>query len=460
MSQKFDRPPFGPRPTIKLTRAQQPRLPAALQPTYTQERNDRKESAQNTLSNQHAAAILASISDGLCTLSANWCVNYLNPAATRMLNISLTQAVGVPIDTLIRIVDEEGSTAGLSMHRPALERGQAVGMRARFLRLDERILHVDYALCPIVIAEHNDNENSNPPLILLQFSDIGAKVKAERAVQELNTQLIAASHRAGMSEIASGILHNVGNVLNSLNVSANLIRETLESTPVDGMGRLAALLTAHKDDLASFFSLDPKGQQVIPYLHTLQQTIQSEHTVLRNESRQLLKHLEHIKAVVSTQQTYAKSETHVDEIVLAELIHDAVELNQNALRHHDVNVHLRCPEALTVCSDPHLILQILVNLLSNASEALEDSRAALRTIEIDVTQTQPNRVTIAVKDFGKGIAEDNLDKVFQASFSTKPEGHGFGLHSSALAARQIGGELRAFSEGPDKGATFSLEIPA
>lgn len=72
---------------------------------------------------------------------------------------------------------------------------------------------------------------------------------------------------------------------------------------------------------------------------------------------------------------------------------------------------------------------------------------------------QDETARITVSDNGVGIAVENLTRIFAHGFTTKKNGHGFGLHSSALAAKELGGSLRASSEGPDRGATFILELP-
>ena len=66
---------------------------------------------------------------------------------------------------------------------------------------------------------------------------------------------------------------------------------------------------------------------------------------------------------------------------------------------------------------------------------------------------------ISYIDNGIGIPADNLTRIFGHGFTTRKEGHGFGLHSGALAAKELGGALTVESDGPGKGATFTLEFP-
>jgi signal transduction histidine kinase len=68
-------------------------------------------------------------------------------------------------------------------------------------------------------------------------------------------------------------------------------------------------------------------------------------------------------------------------------------------------------------------------------------------------------VAIIVRDNGVGILPENLTRIFGHGFTTKKDGHGFGLHSGALAAKQMNGALSVQSAGPGKGAAFTLELP-
>jgi two-component system, LuxR family, sensor kinase FixL len=69
------------------------------------------------------------------------------------------------------------------------------------------------------------------------------------------------------------------------------------------------------------------------------------------------------------------------------------------------------------------------------------------------------RLRITVADNGVGVAPESFSRLFTQGFTTKKEGHGFGLHSSALAAEEMGGTLTCVSEGPGRGAAFTLELP-
>jgi C4-dicarboxylate-specific signal transduction histidine kinase len=111
-----------------------------------------------------------------------------------------------------------------------------------------------------------------------------------------------------------------------------------------------------------------------------------------------------------------------------------------------------------VTVERHKVLQILVNIIRNAKFACDESGRSDKRMTVRITQDD-RHVRIAVIDNGVGIPQENLTRIFAHGFTTRKTGHGFGLHSGALAAKELGGELLAQSDGPGKGATFTLEFP-
>jgi signal transduction histidine kinase len=109
--------------------------------------------------------------------------------------------------------------------------------------------------------------------------------------------------------------------------------------------------------------------------------------------------------------------------------------------------------------DKHRVLQILVNLINNAKQALEASANRSPQIILRLRVVDDGRVRVEVEDNGEGIAQDNLARVFEHGFTTRVDGHGFGLHSCILAAHELGGDLTVRSAGPGSGALFILELP-
>ena len=129
----------------------------------------------------------------------------------------------------------------------------------------------------------------------------------------------------------------------------------------------------------------------------------------------------------------------------------------SALARHHVTVLRQFAPLPALPLDRARILQVLVNLISNAKFAMGDLASGELTLRVEMAGEA--RLRFAVQDQGEGIPPDNLTRMFAHGFTTRKGGHGFGLHGSALAAREMGGTLTAASDGPGRGATFTLEVP-
>jgi PAS domain S-box-containing protein len=290
--------------------------------------------------------------------------------------------------------------------------------------------------------------------------DVTERKRAEAELEDMHKKLLLTSHQAGMAEVATSVLHNVGNVLNSVNVSAGLVTEKMRESKLHNIARLAALLAEHEADLAHFLTEDPRGRQVPAYLRQLAQHLTGEHAEIVREIEALTRNVEHIKEIVAMQQSYARVGGVVERVAVAELVADALQMNAGALERHGVQLvrDQSAPGPLEISVERHKVLQILVNVIRNAKYACDESGRKDKRIAVTVTQVD-SRVRIAIADNGVGIAPEYLTRIFSHGFSTRKGGHGFGLHSAALAAKELGGSLHAQSDGPGQGATFILELP-
>lgn len=284
---------------------------------------------------------------------------------------------------------------------------------------------------------------------------------AQQKLAATYKELVDASRMAGMAEVATSVLHNVGNVLNSLNVSANLIATMARNSKLDSLRKLSALLEEHGADLGTFLVEDPKGRRVPELLKKLGDMAATEREQLMAEIVSLQKSIDHIKEIVTMQQSHAKMLGITETIAPELLFEDAIRMNAAALARHRVTVVREFHPTTPVCVEKGKVLQILVNLIRNAQFACDEVQAQRpreKTITLRTEATE-NHVRFIVRDNGIGIQPENLTKIFALGFTTRSHGHGFGLHSSALAAREMKGSLKAESAGRGEGATFTLEIP-
>lgn len=284
-----------------------------------------------------------------------------------------------------------------------------------------------------------------------------AKVNEE--LREAQAELVTTARRAGMAEIATNVLHNVGNVLNSVNVSAQVLYEKVHTSKGPGVAKVAQLMKEHPDDLGDFISSDPKGRTLPDYLDKLADALAVEQQGMIAELAQLTRRIDHIKEIVATQQSYAGNASVLEPGSLRELVEDVVRICDVSLARHHITLIKEFSDIPQMPLDKHRVLQILVNLINNAKQALDAGVNRPPRIILRLKVVGDGRVRVEVEDNGEGIAQDNLARVFEHGFTTRVDGHGFGLHSCILAAHEMGGDLTAQSAGPGKGALFILELP-
>ncbi|WP_053213371.1 DAHL domain-containing protein [Pseudomonas sp. Q12-87] len=280
-----------------------------------------------------------------------------------------------------------------------------------------------------------------------------------RQLKDTQSELMDTARQAGMAEIATNVLHNVGNVLNSVNISADLVSRKLRSSKALGLAKAMQLINEHADDLGHFLTEDAKGKLLPGYLNQLVEAIALEQQGLTEELAQLSKSVDHIKDIVSTQQSYAGANSLLEPLVVSELLEDALRMNSGALTRHHVTVIKEYGEVPRIMGDKHRLLLILINLISNAKYAMAGVSNHARNITLRASVVDGETLQISVRDEGEGIPEENMTRIFAHGFTTRKEGHGFGLHSCALAAIEMNGHLTAHSEGPGTGATFELQLP-
>ena len=287
-------------------------------------------------------------------------------------------------------------------------------------------------------------------------AEVVARTAELRAAQQENLQI---ARRAGMADIATNVLHNVGNVLNSVNVSTALIGDRLRNSGISDLQRATGLLEEHLEDAGAFVGSDPRGKHLPRFLIELSHKMTGQEQGILDEIQSLTRSVEHIKEIVSVQQNYATVSGFIEEVSLEELLSDAIRINGASIDRHHIEVQREFEELPRMLLDKQKFMQIAVNLLSNARNAVIEGATGERRITVRMQATGERRVSVEVSDTGIGIPPENLTRIFSQGFTTRKDGHGFGLHSAANLAREMRGNLTVHSAGPGLGATFTLEIP-
>lgn len=291
--------------------------------------------------------------------------------------------------------------------------------------------------------------------------DITTRKKAAEEVTLLNQQLLSVARQIGKADIAASTLHNVGNVLNSASVSIDMLHEKIEFSYGKEIVSVLNLLKDHESNLPDYLTQDPKGKLIPHYLAELADPLENSTTGIITEIAEIKKQLQHIKDIVATQMDIGRSAGLVEKIALSSLIDSAIQISDNSRQFKGIAIHKKYEKIPPLSADKTKLLQILVNVVQNAKESvLANENAKEKEIHISMTSDPIQKaVLLSIKDNGVGILSENLIKIFSFGFSTKENGHGYGLHSSGLAAQEMGGKLEAQSEGIGKGAVFNLTLP-
>jgi signal transduction histidine kinase len=332
----------------------------------------------------------------------------------------------------------------------ALRESNQLHVRYRICRPDGSTAHIE-SLAAVV----TDPRTSERRLVGISL-DISERVEAEQRERLLQKQLLEASHQSGMAEVATGVLHNVGNVLNSLGVASSTAQGRLKACQIHRVAQVAAMLDGQRSALAEFFTSDPRGKRLPDYLGALGAQLMSDAQAVQQEFDAISGHVQYLRDIVQAQQSFARVGGAEDAVNVRELVETALTLKAQELNGAEITRDIA--ELPIVLTDRFKLLQIIVNFIANACDAMAADKSTVPRMAIR-GRIVLGQLEIAVEDSGIGIPPDLLPRVWEFGFTTKAHGHGFGLHSSAVAAQQLGGTIAADSAGPGLGACFSVKIP-
>lgn len=279
-------------------------------------------------------------------------------------------------------------------------------------------------------------------------------------LEKTQQQLLTTAHLAGMAEVATNVLHNVGNILNTINVSAGLISEKIAHSELhSALKNINMIFNQHKDDLGNFITKDPKGVLIPDYIDEVYIQWKKEYSEISTELGSLTRNIDHIRDIIITQQMLSGISGFEQIINIEEVIEEALKITELDKRQNVVNIKKEYTPLEPILVDKIKLLQILINLIRNAKDALMESPRKDKELILKTCKVESDKFIIEIVDNGIGINPDNMKFIFTHGFTTKVKGHGFGLHSCALAAKEMNGELRFETKGPGSGATFILELP-
>lgn len=323
--------------------------------------------------------------------------------------------------------------------------------QSKYKRKDGSTFFVETSL-KLVTQEKQD-------YIIAIARDITERKRAEVKLKTAQEKLLETAREVGMAEVATGVLHNVGNVLNSVGVTAESIQKRVRNSKISYLSDVVGLFEEHASELGAFMTNEERGKKIPAFLANLSKELIDEQERCLEALEALTKHVQHVGDIIQLQQSHSKTKGLIEPTSIAELVDDTLQINAETITRNSVEVKRDIANLPTLLLDRHKVLQILTNLISNAIYALSISNRDDKILKICVKETKNGHLRIDVCDNGIGIPKENLTRIFEHGFTTKKKGHGFGLHSTALSANELNGSIIAHSDGPGKGAVFTVELP-
>jgi len=272
------------------------------------------------------------------------------------------------------------------------------------------------------------------------------------------SKLVDTAHLAGKAELAIEVLHNVGNVLNSINVSSQMIMERLQQSVSTRMPAVVDIMEQQHENIGEFINSDPRGQKLPAFFSLISKELEKERKLIQEDINRLFMNVEHIKGIIRTQQVYSRESNLLERVNLIELMDEALMLYDDKIKQYKIHIEKYYMDLGLLELPKHKLLQIVSNLISNAIDSLISVKSVEYKIELRMQQ-QEEQVIIEVEDNGTGIDLEKINQIFNHGFTTKSNHSGFGLHSAANLSAEMGGKLTVSSGGKGNGACFRLVFP-
>ncbi len=279
-------------------------------------------------------------------------------------------------------------------------------------------------------------------------------------LERTHKELVEKAHKAGMADIATGIVHNVGNVLNSVKTSVQVIDNILKESLIINFKRANDLLRENMDTLEEFLINNSKGKMLMEYYLRIEEGLSKEHFQIEELTNRLIRMVDAIADIISAQQNYTNVDFLVEKSSLDKTVDDALTMMIQLITNQQVIVKRIYNKIPQVEIQKIKLLHTIINIIKNACESMENTQPDNRilTIVIDYCEMDKNAACIKMSDTGHGIHPENLEKIFSYGFTTKSGRHGLGLHSSANYMTEMGGKLWAENNESGKGTSFILKF--
>ena len=412
--------------------------------------------AQLTAQSQLLRSIFNSISDGVFVVDENGNIIMANPSAMRMADMAKPQPVIGP-STWIQEYNyfyPDKVTPFPIDELPMMSaiRGESVDNVEVFVTHDK----VPDGMYVSVSSRPLQNIEGNQAGGVVVFHDVTDKIKTEEALAQAFAQ--------GRLEIVDTILHNIGNAINSVDTGIDTIHyHLMNDRLIPRLTALAEVIEQHQEDLSDYVKNDPQGQKIAPFILTLASDFENVKREFQEIVQRVRERSKHIVDIIRTQNSYQKTSGTRKDINLTASISEAIKILQDSIDRRQIQIEIDChnaPEEIRIQESQ--FHQMRVNLVKNAVEAIDEFAESHQHKEVPRIHFRVyidgDFLCLDITDSGIGIVPENINKVFSAGFTTKEQGSGLGLHSSANFVISSGGKIRALSEGEGKGTTIQIKF--
>lgn len=242
-------------------------------------------------------------------------------------------------------------------------------------------------------------------------NDLENKIEERTAELKLAHQrMIKLSHYTGMAEVASNILHNLGNAVTSAFGNLQIFKRKI-----------------NKDN-----QLSPESKEEYDKIVT-----------------KLLKQVENMTKVIKTQEKYVIKNVYKEKLTLSQVLKDSLQILKETFREENITINFTHKDEIVIDSSPPKLNNIFMLIFANAIMALKNSKN--KQIDIAV-----HKNIVCIKDNGIGIKEEDIQKIFNHGFTTWENHDGHGLHTAINLIKELGGSIVASSPGINMGAEFIL----
>ncbi len=270
-------------------------------------------------------------------------------------------------------------------------------------------------------------------------------------------EILEQGHKSEIADITTGTLHNVKNILTSVKVSSEVAMSNLIGRSIKGYKKANEMLRDNMNDIEAFITENPKGRRLMMYYLKLEEIFDLDIEESRKHLTRAMEKIDAIEGIISLQQVYAGNYL-TEELNITDIIQDAIVMQQESIANQGIWIVKDFADVPLISIQRTKCMHILINLIRNAGDGMSSIARDDKRLTFKVS-CENQSVIVRVSDTGSGISSENLKKLFTHGFTTKSDGHGFGLHSCANYMSEMGGNIRAESDGQGKGATFILEFP-